>query len=137
MNFLMESIEHEMGEAFEVKNQDSLRRCALLLAENMVTRAEYTAETGTLHEDIREILTEMRVRFDAVEQRFEASDKKFEMLHEEINSRFNAGDKKFELLHEEMNSRFDASDKRFEQMFRFQTLTVTILALLITVFKFL
>ena len=126
VNFLMESIEHEMGEAFEVKNQDSLRRCALLLAENMVTRAEYTAETGTLHEDIREILTEMRVRFDAVEQRFEASDKKFEMLHEEMNARFEANDK-----------RFDDVNKRFDQMFRFQTLTVTILALLMTIFKFL
>ncbi len=84
----------------------------------MVTRAEYTAETGTLHEDIREILTEMRLRFDA-------GDKKFDLLHEEMNARFEANDK-----------RFDDMNKRFDQMVRLTGLGITALALLITVFNF-
>src|SRR6056297_3171362 len=42
MDFLIESLEHELSDAFEVKNRDSLHRCVLMLANNMVTKAECT-----------------------------------------------------------------------------------------------
>ncbi|MHA1405740.1 MAG: hypothetical protein ACTSSI_18410 [Candidatus Helarchaeota archaeon] len=51
-------------------------------------------------------------------KRFEAMDRRFEALQEEMNKRFEAMDKRFEAMQEEMNKRFEAMDKRFEAMDR-------------------
>ena len=53
------------------------------------------------------IVTEMRTRFKAVDQRFE-------MLIQNIDKRFEAVDKRFEMLIQNIDKRFEAVDKRFE-----------------------
>ncbi|MCF7948888.1 MAG: hypothetical protein K9M94_09920 [Spirochaetia bacterium] len=158
MDFLIESLEHELSDAFEVKNRDSLHRCVLMLANNMVTKAEYSQETARMHEDFRALLTEMHARFDAVDkhfdavnQRFEERNQRFEALQtqmdkhfEAVNQRFEEQNQRFEALQtqmdrrfEEQNKRFDDMNDRFTHMFRFMSLGFTLLAVLITVLNFL
>jgi len=61
---------------------------------------------------------------EQIDKRFDAVDKRFEILLEEMNRRFDAVDKRFEILQEEMNRRFEAVDKRFEAVDkRFEGLT--------------
>ena len=122
MDFLIESLEHELSDAFEVKNHESLHRCVLMLTNSMVTKAEYSQETGRMHEDIRALLTEMHARFDAVDKRFDAVNQRFE----DVNRRF-----------EDQNKRFDDMNNRFTHMFRFMSLGFTLLAVLMTIFNFL
>jgi len=122
MDFLIESLEHELSDAFEVKDHDSLHRCVLMLTNSMVTKAEYSQETGRMHEDIRALLTEMHARFDAVDKRFDAVNQRFE----DVNRRF-----------EDQNKRFDDMNNRFTHMFRFMSLGFTLLAVLMTIFNFL
>lgn len=133
MDFLIESLEHELSDAFEVKNRESLHRCVLLLAGNMVTKAEYTQESGRMHADIRALLTEMHARFDAVDKRFDAVNQRFE----EQNQRFEALQTQMDRRFEDQNKRFDDMNTRFTQMFRFVSIGFTLLALLMTVYNFL
>ena len=154
MDFLIESLEHELSDAFEVKNHESLHRCVLMLTNSMVTKAEYSQETGRMHEDIRALLTEMHARFDAVDkrfdavnQRFEEQNQKFETLQTQMDRRFEAQNQRFDDVNkrfEDVNKRFDDVNKRFDDMndrfthmFRFMSLGVTLLALLMTVYNFL
>jgi len=50
---------------------------------------------------------------EQMDKRFEAVDKRFDLMQEEMNRRFEAVDKRFEIMQEEMNRRFEAVDKRF------------------------
>jgi len=75
--------------------------------------------------------------------RFEAMDKRFEDLIHYMDQRFEAVDKRFEDLIHYMDQRFEAVDKRFEEINRRFTLLTWlisslfgVIALLITVFKF-
>src|SRR6056297_3538558 len=136
MDFLIESLEHELSDAFEVKNRDSLHRCVLMLANNLATKAEYSRESGRMHEDIRALLTEMHARFDAVDKRFDAVNQRFEDVNlrfEEQNQKFDDVNKRFE----DVSRRFDDMNDRFTHMFRFMSLGFTLLAVLMTIFNFL
>jgi len=84
------------------------------LRERMIRVEE---ELGHQRELIKTILEQM-------DKRFEAVDKRFEVLQKKMDRRFEAIDKRFELLQNEMNIRFDAVDKRFEASDkRFEALT--------------
>ena len=147
MDFLIESLEHELSDAFEVKDHDSLHRCVLMLTNSMVTKAEYSQETGRMHEDIRALLTEMHARFDAVDKRFEEQNQRFEALQTQIDRRFEEQNQRFDDVNkrfEDVNRRFEAQNKRFDDMntrfthmFRFMSLGFTLLAVLMTVYNFL
>src|SRR6056297_1491911 len=122
MDFLIESLEHELSDAFEVKDHDSLHRCVLMLTNSMVTKAEYSQESGRMHEDFRALLTEMQARFDAVDKHFDAVNQRFE----DVNRGF-----------EGQNKQGDNMNTRLTHMFRFMSMGFTLLALLMTVYKFL
>jgi chaperonin cofactor prefoldin len=73
------------------------------------------------------IVTEMRTRFEAIDnrfemliknidKRFEAIDNRFEMLIKNIDRRFEAIDNRFEMLEKSIDKRFDAIDNRFEML---------------------
>ena len=77
---------------------------------------------------------EMKLRFEAVDKRFEMMNenfnkrfedmnenfnKRFEDMNENFNKRFEAIDKRFEMINENFNKRFEAIDKRFEMLTNF------------------
>jgi chaperonin cofactor prefoldin len=73
------------------------------------------------------IVTEMRTRFEAIDnrfemliknidKRFEAVDNRFEMLIKNIDKRFEAIDNRFEMLIKNIDRRFEAIDNRFEML---------------------
>ena len=56
---------------------------------------------------------------------------------EQVNKRFEQVDKRFEDMQKYMDKRFEDVNSKFKMMFAFMTLGFTILATMMTVFKFL
>ena len=54
------------------------------------------------------------LRFDAVDQRLESMDKRFDDSQAAMNQRFDSVDKRFDDSQATMNQRFDSVDKRFD-----------------------
>ena len=73
MEAIAEVLEHELEEAFEVKNKKSLHRYVLLLADNIIKKESYAKQQLEIKSDIK-ILAEV------VEQGFERMDKRFESM---------------------------------------------------------
>jgi len=95
------------------------------------TDQQYSINTverlARIEEGQKAILSEMHVRFEASDKRFEAilsemktrfeaADKRFEAMQSEMKTRFEAADKRFEAMQSEMKTRFESADKRFEAM---------------------
>ena len=102
MQAIIEVLEQELEEAFEVKNKKSLHRYIVLLTENIVKKESYEKEQLEIKNDIK-TLTEL------MKQGFESVDKRFEKLQHQM-------DKRFEGLQHQMDKRFESVDKRFEDM---------------------
>jgi len=102
MQAIIEVLEQELEEAFEVKNKKSLHRYIVLLTENIVKKESYEKEQLEIRNDIK-TLTEL------MKQGFESMDKRFEALQQQM-------DKRFESLQQEMDKRFESVDKRFEDL---------------------
>jgi len=119
-------LEHELAEAFEVKNKESLRRCIVLLAENIVHKSAYDQNISDLRSDIK-------VLAETMKQGFEAVDKRFEDMYKYIDKRFGAVDKRFE----DVNKRFEDINKRFTMMFTFMNIGFSILIIITVLFRFL
>lgn len=70
----------------------------------------------------RDLLVQMQknsdMRFELMEKRFAAIDKRFEDMYKYMDKRFDAVDKRFEDMYKYMNKRFDAVDKRSEDIQR-------------------
>ena len=143
MEAMIEVLEHELEEAFEVKNKQSLHRYVILLTENIVKKDNYekeqlriSSETQKLTEIVKQGFIRMDERFEAVDKRFEAVDKRFEVMQTYMDKRFEAVDKRFEELRQDMNIRFGEVDKRFSQLQWTMGLGFTILAVLMGIFNF-
>ena len=109
MASIIELLTEELEEAVQVKNKKSLHRYVTLLVESMVPKGKYVSESGSIHSDIQ-ILTETVLEgFKRMDQRFEASDRRFEDLQNLMNARFEASQN-------QMDARFEASDKRFDDL---------------------
>ena len=67
-------------------------------------------------------------RFEQVDKRFEQVDKRFE----QVDRRFEQVDKRFE----QVDKRFEDINSRFKMMFAFMSLGFTVLAVMMTAFKF-
>jgi hypothetical protein len=81
-----------------------------LIRENdRVKGAIISALTGVIatKEDIRELI-------DLSNKRFEATEKRFETLQQEMDKRFEASEKRFEARQKEIDKRFEIIDKRFD-----------------------
>ena len=136
MASIIELLEEELEEAVQVKNKKSLHRYITLLVESLVNKGEYVSESGSIRTDIRVLTETVLEGFKRLDQRFAASDRRFEDLQSQMNARFEASDKRFDDLQNQMNVRFEvlqnqmnvrvemlqnqmntvveASDKRFE-----------------------
>jgi hypothetical protein len=115
MDDFAEFLEHELSEAVEVKNKDSLRRSVQLLATNMVEKHQYDSQMSGIRSDIQSVTDTMKQGFEHMEQRFE-----------DMNRRF-----------DDVNRRFEDVNQRFRMMFTFITIGFTVLATMSVLFKFL
>lgn len=88
MNNLAEILEHELEEAVEVKNKQSLHRYVVLLAENIVRKSDYEKSVIENRSEIRLLVETMKEGFKAVDKRFEAVDKRFEDMNKRFNMMF-------------------------------------------------
>ncbi len=115
MQPIIEVLEQELEEAFEVKNKKSLHRYIVLLTENIVKKESYEKEQLEIRHDIKTLAELMK-------QGFESMDRRFEALQQQMDKRFEAVDKRFEILQHGMDKRFEAlqhqMDKRFEDINR-------------------
>ena len=115
---LADILEHELEDAFPVKNKESLHRYISLLTQNYLKRESIQQnhrEHQELRSDIQLIASRMEEGFKRMDVRFEAVEKRFESV-----------DKKFESL-----------DKRFNRVNFFLAFGFTVVTVLITVYQFL
>jgi chaperonin cofactor prefoldin len=116
MEELSEMLEHELENAVEVKDKNSLHRYVRLLVDNTIGRKRYESGIGELKSDVRLIAERIDQGFKRMDERFEAVDKRFEA----VDRRFESMDKRFESLQTQMDKRFESMqvqmDRRFESM---------------------
>jgi len=79
----------------------------------------------------------MLIGFEQVNKRFEDMQKYMDKRFEQVDKRFEQVDKRFEDMQKYMDKRFEDVNSKFKMMFAFMTLGFTILATMMTVFKFL
>ena len=144
MEAMIEVLEHELEEAFEVKNKQSLHRYVILLTENIVKKDNYEKEQLRISSETQKLTEIVKQGFMRMDERFAAVDKRFELMQTNMDERFEAVDKHFELMQTNMDERFAAVDKRFEDMnrkfsmmFVFMNLGMSILVIITILFKFL
>ena len=89
-------IEHELQQAFSVKDEGALKRAAALISEHTVDRAGYAHDRSEIRGDIRVLAETMKLGFEQMEKRFEQVDKRFEMLIDQMNRRFDDVQRNFE-----------------------------------------
>ena len=128
MSDIVDLLEHELEEAFEVKDRKSMHRYVVLMVDRFAFRASQEQAHERIHSEIRDLTAEMKAgfermdarfaandrRFEAMDQRFEAMDQRFEDMNQRFEARFAAIDKRFEEMHQSFEARFAAVDKRFE-----------------------
>ena len=81
-------IEHELQQAFSVKDEGALKRAAALISEHTVDRAGYAHDRSEIRGDIRVLTETMKLGFEQMDKRLEQVDKRFEMLIDQMNRRF-------------------------------------------------
>ena len=118
MDAIAAVLEHELEEAFEVKNKKSLHRYVMLLADNIVKKENYEKDKSSVRSDIAILAENMKLGFERTDQRFEA-------MQIQMDRRFDAVDK-----------RFDAVDKRLSMMFVFMNIGMSLIILMTILFKF-
>ena len=82
----------------------------------------------------------MLMGFEQTNKRFEDMQKYMDKRFEQIDKRFEQVDKRFEQIDkrfEQVDKRFEDVNSKFKMMFAFMTLGFTILATMMTMFKFL
>ena len=147
MSNLALQIEHELQQAFPVKDEGALKRAASLISEHSVDRTTYAHDISEIRSDIRVLAETMKLGFEQMEKRFEQVDKRFEELvaqsdrrFEQVDKRFEQMEKRFEMLIDQMNRRFDDVQRNFERhMTTIQwggSLLFGLLAALMSLYKF-
>ena len=74
--------------------------------------------------------------FEMMDKRFEDMQKYMDKRFEQIDRRFEQVDKRFEDMQKYMDKRFEDVNSKFKMMFAFMTIGFTILATMMTIFKF-
>ncbi len=116
---LAQILEEELEEAVEVKNRKSLHRYISLLTDNLVHKEDNRMEHTEFQQELikidgrfKQMITEVREGFKQMDERFEASNIRFETLERHF-------------------------DKRFAMMFSFITIGFVVMATMMSVFQFL
>ncbi|MDA3938367.1 MAG: hypothetical protein PF693_03525 [Spirochaetia bacterium] len=140
MEAMVEVLEHELEEAFEVKNKKSLHRYVILLTENIVKKDTYEKEQLKVSSQIQNLTEIVKQGFQRMDERFEAVDKRFEAVDKRFEEMLHYMDKRFEDSRKSIDERLKDSkqdmDKRFTQLQWTMGLGFTILAALMGIFNF-
>ena len=78
MAHLALQIEHELQQAFSVKDEGALKRAAALISEHTVDRATYAHDRSEIHGDIRVLAETMKLGFEQMNRRFDDVQRNFE-----------------------------------------------------------
>ena len=135
----------------EREHQD-FRDAVLRLDRKMdTTITEMRAGWIRMDERFESLQIQMDKRFESMQvqmdKRFEESGKRLESLQVQMDRRFDDTNKRFDDVNrhfedvnrrfEDVNKRFDDVNKRFDMQFRFVTIGFTILAVIMTLYRFL
>ena len=94
----------------------------LIQENNAIKGAIITALSGVVatHEDIKELIREMDKRFEAMQQqmdnRFDATEKRFEAMDKRFDAMQQQMDKRFDAMQQQMDKKFGSMDKRLDQI---------------------
>jgi DNA anti-recombination protein RmuC len=121
MSEIVEILESELQDAFEVKNPKSLHRYVVLMVDRFASRS--IAEQQNQRFD--EILAALHAGFTRMDERFAAVDQRFEDMQRQMDERFAA-------VQKQMDERFKAVDRRFDDMNKRFTMLVTLMSILFT-----
>ena len=156
MSNYAEKIHNELGQAFSVVDENALKRASSLLAEHHADALTYLNDRSLMQSELR-ILSEttrqfmafagrrfdqIDKRFDQVDKRFEQVDKRFEQVDkrtDQVEKRIDQVDKRIEQVDKRINhveQRFDAIDQRFARLHTLMMSGFSILAILMSLFKF-
>ncbi len=106
------------------------------IIDSVVEDAAELRENKAERSELKELISEIRSGFAAMDKRFEAlqvqMDKRFEALQVQMDKRFEAVDKRFEAV----DKRFDDFNRRFALLQWTMLIGFTMLTLLITVLRF-
>lgn len=126
MDRILEIAEHELCEAFEVKNRESLHRYMEII-ETKFPKKEF------VEQELSEQRNEIRLLIETMKQGFEQVDKRFEDMYRYM-------DKRFEDMQKSMDKRFENMqkniDKRFMVIQWFLGLGFVVLSVMMSLYKF-
>ncbi len=97
-----------------------------------LTKSSYFNEIELIERIVR-VEEELKSQRELMLMGFEQTNKRFEEMQKNMDKRFEQVDKRFE----QVDKRFEDVNSKFTMMFAFMTLGFTILATMMTVFKFL
>ena len=122
MEVLADILEHELEDAVQIKNKESLHRYISLLTQNYLKKETFQESIQQNHREHQELRSDVQLIAARMEEGFKRMDDRFAA----VDKRFEAVDKKFESL-----------DKRFNRVNFFLAFGFTVVTVLITVYQFL
>ncbi len=116
MGDIVDLLETELEEAFEVKNKKSLHRYVVLMVDRFARREIEDEQQSRIVQAIEELGRDGIAGFERMDLRFEKTDQRFEALQLQMHQRFDAVERRFEAMQLHMDRRFEAVDKRFDDV---------------------
>ena len=153
MSNYAEKIHNELGQAFSVVDENALKRASSLLAEHHADALTYLndrslmqSELRVLSETTRQFMAFAERRFDQIDKRFDQIDKRFEQVDkrfeqvdkrtDQVEKRIDQVDERIDHVEQRFETRFDAIDQRFARLHTLMMSGFSILAILMSLFKF-
>lgn len=137
MSEIVEILESELQDAFEVKNSKSLHRYVVLMVDRFASKSVAEQQNQRFDEILAALhagFTRMDERFAAVDKRFAAVDQRFEDMQRQMDDRFQAVQKQMDERFKAVDRRFDDMNKRFTMLVTLMSIFFTLLAGMITAF---
>ena len=153
MSNYAEKIHNELGQAFSVVDESALKRASSLLAEHHADALTYLNDRSVMQSELRVLSETMRQfmafaerRFDQIDKRFDQVDKRIDQVEkridqvekriDQVEKRIDQVDKRVDHIEQRFETRFDAIDRRFARLHTLMMSGFSILAVLMSLFKF-
>ena len=135
MSDIVELLESELEEAFEVKDKKSLHRYVVLMVDRFASRSAEEEREARLQkamnagftavrEDVQTIASSMREGFTRMDERLEQMERRFEERFEAVDQRF-----------EDFSKRFDDVNRRFNMLVVLMSVFFTVLGGMMTALR--
>ena len=139
MSNYAEKIHNELGQAFSVVDENALKRASSLLAEHHADALTYLNDRSVMQSELRVLSETMRQFMAFAERRFDQIDKRIDQVEKRIDQmdkRIDQVDKRIDHIEQRFETRFDAIDRRFARLHTLMMSGFSILAILMSLFKF-